>query len=85
MGKHHGEDQGGTGTGFKIVSHMSKRMRQFSDEFDLNFTLVATPAEGLSGRFVKIDREQFGIIPNVTDKEYYTFGACACKLLHLFI
>ena len=72
LGKHHGEDQEAQELGLKIVSHMSKRMRQFSDEFDLNFTLVATPAEGLSGRFVKIDREQFGIIPNVTDKEYYT-------------
>ncbi|MCR3921801.1 MAG: anaerobic ribonucleoside-triphosphate reductase [Firmicutes bacterium] len=72
LGKHHGEDQEAQEEGLKIVSHMSKRMAQFADEFDLNFTLVATPAEGLSGRFVKMDRELFGSIPEVTDKEYYT-------------
>lgn len=72
IGKHHGEDQEAQDLGLKIVAHMSKRVKQFSEEFDLNFTLVATPAEGLSGRFIKIDREQFGIIPKVTDKEYYT-------------
>ncbi|NLM46914.1 MAG: anaerobic ribonucleoside triphosphate reductase, partial [Firmicutes bacterium] len=72
IGKHHGEDKEAQELGLKIVSHMSKRMTQFSDEFDLNFTLLATPAEGLSGRFVKLDREIYGIIPGVTDKEYYT-------------
>ncbi|NLZ38659.1 MAG: anaerobic ribonucleoside-triphosphate reductase [Firmicutes bacterium] len=72
MGKHHGEDKESQELGLKIVSHMSKRMQQFADEFDLNFTLLATPAEGLSGRFVKLDRDLFGNVPNVTDKEYYT-------------
>ena len=72
VGKHHGEDSGAQELGLKIVSHMYKRMQQFADEFDLNFTLLATPAEGLSGRFVKLDRDLFGNVPNVTDKDYYT-------------
>lgn len=72
IGKHHGEDAEAQELGLKIISHMAKRMQQFSEEFDLNFTLVATPAEGLSGRFIKMDRELFGSIPKVTDKEYYT-------------
>lgn len=72
LGKHHGEDQEARKLGLEIVAHMHKRIRQFSDEFDLNFTLLATPAEGLSGRFVSFDRELFGVIPGVTDKEYYT-------------
>ncbi|MCW3491217.1 anaerobic ribonucleoside-triphosphate reductase [Dethiobacter alkaliphilus] len=72
IGKHHGEDREAQELGLKIVSHMAKRMEQFSDEFDLNFTLVATPAEGLSGRFIRMDREIYGSIPDVTDKEYYT-------------
>ncbi|MDW7651274.1 MAG: anaerobic ribonucleoside-triphosphate reductase [Bacillota bacterium] len=71
IGKHHAEDKEAQELGLKIVSHMAKRMDQFSEEFDLNFTLVATPAEGLSGRFIKMDREIFGSIPKVTDKEYY--------------
>jgi len=72
IGKHHGEDKEAQELGLKIISHMSKRVKQFAEEFDLNFTLYATPAEGLSGRFVKLDREIFGIIPRITDKEYYT-------------
>ncbi len=72
IGKHHGEDREAQELGLKIVSHMSKRMEQFSDEFDLNFVLVATPAEGLSGRFIRMDRDLFGSIPKITDKEYYT-------------
>ena len=72
IGKHHGEDREAQDLGLKIVSHMRKRMDQFSEEFDLNFALVATPAEGLSGRFINMDREIFGAIPKVTDKEYYT-------------
>ncbi|MBT9139928.1 MAG: Anaerobic ribonucleoside-triphosphate reductase [Dehalococcoidia bacterium] len=72
IGKHHGEDREAQDLGLKIISHMGKRMDQFSEEFDLNFTLVATPAEGLSGRFVKMDRDIYGSIPKVTDKEYYT-------------
>lgn len=72
IGKHHGEDREAQELGLKIISHMAKRMDQYSDEYDLNFVLMATPAEGLSGRFVSIDREMFGVIPKVTDREYYT-------------
>lgn len=72
IGKHHGEDEEALQLGLQIVDHMRRRCDQFSDEYDLNFTLLATPAEGLSGRFVKIDRERFGVVPGITDKEYYT-------------
>jgi ribonucleoside-triphosphate reductase len=72
IGKHHGEDREAQELGLKIISHIAKRMEQFSEEFDLNFTVVATPAEGLSGRFVRMDQEIYGSIPKVTDKEYYT-------------
>ncbi len=71
-GRHHGEDREAQELGLKIISHIARRMEQFSDEFDLNFVVVATPAEGLAGRFVSQDREIFGIIPEVTSKEYYT-------------
>jgi ribonucleoside-triphosphate reductase (formate) len=71
-GRHHGEDVEVQELGLKIVSHISKRMEQFSDEFDLNFVMYATPAEGLSGRFVAKDREIFGVIPGITSKDYYT-------------
>ena len=72
IGKHHGEDNEAQGLGLAIVSRMAEACAQFAEEFDLNFTLVATPAEGLSGRFIRMDREIFGIIPKITDKEYYT-------------
>jgi len=72
IGKHHGEDEEALQLGLQIVDHMFRRCEQFSEEYDLNFVLLATPAEGLSGRFVKIDRERFGLLPGITDKEYYT-------------
>jgi ribonucleoside-triphosphate reductase len=72
IGKHHGEDNEAQALGLAIVSRMAEACAQFAEEFDLNFTLVATPAEGLSGRFIRMDREIFGIIPKITDKEYYT-------------
>ncbi|MCL5982812.1 MAG: anaerobic ribonucleoside-triphosphate reductase [Firmicutes bacterium] len=72
IGKHHGEDREAQELGLAIVAHMARSMEQFSEEFDLNFALVATPAEGLSGRFIKMDRAIFGTIPKITDKEYYT-------------
>ena len=56
----------------EIISHMRARMDQESQKRGLNFSLLATPAEGLSGRFVRIDKEKYGVIPGVTDKEYYT-------------
>ena len=72
IGKHHGEDEEAQQLGLKIVEQMRRRMDQFSTEYDLNFVLVATPAEGLAGRFVAIDRERYGILPGITDKDYYT-------------
>ncbi len=72
VGRHHGEDEEAAGVAYNIVEHMKRRMDQFSEEFDLNFVLYATPAEGLAGRFVEIDREKFGIIPGISDKEFYT-------------
>ena len=71
-GRHHGESEESQKLGLEIVGHMRKRMDEESKKTGLNFTLLATPAEGLSGRFVKIDREKYGSIPGVTDREYYT-------------
>ncbi|MDK2800988.1 MAG: hypothetical protein PWQ70_2607 [Clostridiales bacterium] len=72
VGKHHGESDAAQALGLKIIGHMRKRMDEASNRHKLNFSLIATPGEGLSGRFVKMDRERFGIIPGITDKEYYT-------------
>lgn len=72
IGKHHGESKEAQELGLSIVSHMRERMDKESEKRGLNFSLIATPAEGLSGRFVRIDREKFGVIEGVTDKEYYT-------------
>ncbi len=71
-GKHHGEDENSRKLGLEIVEHMRKRMDEESKRRGLNFSLLATPAEGLSGRFIKIDRERYGNIKGVTDKDYYT-------------
>ena len=72
IGVHHGESNEAQELGLKIVSHMRERMDQAAQQYHLNFTLIATPAEGLSGRFVRMDRARFGEIPGVTDREYYT-------------
>jgi ribonucleoside-triphosphate reductase len=72
IGKHHGEDEDARKLGLEIITHMRERMDEESKRTGLNFTLLATPAEGLSGRFVRIDKELFGEIPGVTDREYYT-------------
>ncbi len=71
-GKHHGESEESQKLGLKIVSHMRKRMDEMCEKTHLNFSLIATPAEGLSGRFVNIDRKKYGVIEGITDKEYYT-------------
>ena len=71
-GSHHGEDSAAHRLGLEIISHMRRRIDEFVDEYDLNYTLLATPAEGLSGRFVALDRSQFGVVKGITDKEYYT-------------
>ena len=71
-GKHHGESEESQKLGLEIVGYMRKRMDEKSEQTGLNFTLLATPAEGLSGRFIKIDRKVYGKIEGVTDKSYYT-------------
>ncbi len=70
--KHHGESEEAQALGLEIISHMRKRCDLYSRENNLNFTLLATPAEGLSGRFTAIDKSIYGVIPGITDKEYYT-------------
>ena len=72
IGKHHGESEEAQKLGLEIVGYMRKRMDEMSQKTHLNFSLIATPAEGLSGRFVNIDKKKYGIIEGVTDKEYYT-------------
>ena len=71
-GRHHGESEASQKLGLEIIGHMRKRCDDKSAETGLNFTLLATPAEGLSGRFVKIDKVKYGVIKGVTDREYYT-------------
>lgn len=72
IGKHHGESEEARELGLKIITHMRQRVDEESKKEKLNFTLLATPAEGLSGRFVKMDKKKYGIIEGVTDREYYT-------------
>jgi len=71
-GQHHGQSEESQKLGMRIITHMRSSMDAKSRESGLNFTLLATPAEGLSGRFVRMDKKKFGIIPGVTDREYYT-------------
>ena len=71
-GTHHGEDPNSQNLGLEIVGFIRKYCDDLSQKEKLNYTCLATPAEGLSGRFVRIDREKFGVIPGVTDREYYT-------------
>ena len=72
IGKHHGESDEAQNLGLDIIHHMRERMDQATRQYGLNFSLIATPAEGLSGRFVRMDRERFGVIEGVTDRDYYT-------------
>lgn len=72
VGKHHGESTDSQELGVKIISHIRKRMDDASQEYKLNFSLIATPAEGLSGRFTKMDKAEFGIVDGVNDRDYYT-------------
>ena len=71
-GKHHGESEEAQQLGLRIVGHMRSRVNEYSEKYQHNYSVLATPAEGLSGRFTRKDRKTFGIIPGVTDKEYYT-------------
>lgn len=72
IGVHHGESEEAQKLGLEIISHMRKRMDDAAEKHQLNFSLLATPAEGLSGRFVNIDKKKYGIIEGITDKDYYT-------------
>ena len=72
IGKHHGESEDAQKLGLEIIGFMRKRCDFYSEKYNLNFTLLATPAEGLSGRFVNIDKAIFGKIKGVTDRNYYT-------------
>ncbi|MCC8022268.1 MAG: anaerobic ribonucleoside triphosphate reductase [Clostridiales bacterium] len=71
-GKHHGESETSQNLGLEIVRYMRERMDREMARTGMNFSLIATPAEGLSGRFVKLDRERYGVIQGVTDRDYYT-------------
>lgn len=71
-GKHHGESAESQELGLRIVRHMREKCDQRAQEEQLNYTLLATPAEGLSGRFVKMDRDRYGTMANITNHEYYT-------------
>lgn len=72
LGKHHGESEEAQELGLRIVSHMRSRANEFSEKFNHNYSILATPAEGLSGKFTKKDKASFGIIEGITDKDYYT-------------
>ncbi|MBD5225713.1 MAG: anaerobic ribonucleoside triphosphate reductase [Bacteroidales bacterium] len=71
-GKHHGESEEAQTLGLRIISHMRSRVNEYSEKYGHNFSVLATPAEGLSGKFTARDRKSFGDIPGVTDKIYYT-------------
>ena len=72
IGEHHGQSEAAQRLGLRIVTRLRERMDEASATHGLNFSLLATPAEGLSGRFVRIDKEVFGNLPGITDKDYYT-------------
>ncbi|WP_019879065.1 anaerobic ribonucleoside-triphosphate reductase [Succinispira mobilis] len=71
-GHHHAESGDSLSLGEEIIAFMRNKTDKMADKYDLNYTLIATPAEGLSGRFLKIDQKEYGLIPGVTDKDYYT-------------
>lgn len=72
LGKHHGESEEAQALGLRIVSHLRSRANEFSERYGHNYSVLATPAEGLSGKFTKKDRHTFGILPGITDRDYYT-------------
>lgn len=71
-GKHHGESEDSQKLGLRIISHMRSRANEFSEHYGHNYSVLATPAEGLSGKFTAKDRKSFGILPGITDRTYYT-------------
>ena len=72
VGKHHGEDEEAQRLGLDIISHFKEKVDELANKYDLNFSVLATPAEGLSGKFTKKDKIKYGIIKGITDKDYYT-------------
>lgn len=72
IGKHHGESDEAQKLGLNIIQTMCSHVKVFSIHYDMNFSVLATPAEGLSGKFTKKDRKKYGVVPGVTDREYYT-------------
>ncbi|WP_067841001.1 anaerobic ribonucleoside triphosphate reductase [Amphibacillus sediminis] len=72
IGEHHGQSNHAYQLGYQIVEFMRARVDAAAEQYDLNFSLIATPAEGLSGRFTKGDRAEFGVIPGVTERDFYT-------------
>ena len=72
VGRHHGESEEAQALGLKIITYMRDRVNDFSERYQHNYSLLATPAEGLSGRFTKFDRKRFGVIDGITDRDYYT-------------
>lgn len=72
VGAHHGESDEAQQLGLRIVDYMRSRCNEFSEKYHHNFSLLATPAEGLSGKFTKIDRKKFGVLEGITDRDYYT-------------
>ena len=72
VGKHHGESEEAQELGLRIVSHMAEKINGYAETYQHNFTFLATPAEGLSGKFTKRDKKTFGVLPGITDKDYYT-------------
>ncbi len=72
IGKHHGESEKAQQLGLQIVTYMRDRANSYSEQYHHNYSILATPAEGLSGKFTKKDRKEFGVIPGVTDRDYYT-------------
>ncbi len=71
-GKHHGEDKDSQELGLRIVTYMRDRANQFSESYQHNYSVLATPAEGLAGKFTARDRKVFGVLPGITDRDYYT-------------
>ncbi len=72
VGKHHGESEEAQELGIKIITYMRDRANEFSEKYQHNYSVLATPAEGLSGRFTRGDKKKYGILPGITDRDYYT-------------
>ena len=91
IGKHHGESEEAQKLGLKIIGHMKDKMDEYALKYNLNFGVIATPAEGLSGRFTRIDKAIYGNLKGITDREYYTnsfhvpvyYNISAAKKIHL--